>query len=426
MIALKLSTGKGLLMSDLMPTTDQTAEQTAEFDPTTFVVDREYVDLVTSRLAGEQGVALTGSTEVSDRLGLARIGGIEIADGYAQAAIAACAADPTLRYVPPTFEAWQAIQGPAAEPADLDRRYYLFDVLMSVVRAKIRRDYGNWTPLLGKGRMTVVGTPQSKGTDDPSPEERPRRYVQGIGHGVRVAILDTPVAAHPDLPDTFVTAREMYTGTDEHPMRAGHGTFVAGLIRAEAPGAHLRAVGVLDSADGRASAWDVAEALVELADAGYDIVNLSLGSRTLDGEMPLLFARALQRLGPDTLVVASAGNRGAANNSARKLPVWPAAQSEVVAVGAWDSGLTPNLPWVTCNAQGELVSTYLTGKVVLTDPPGLTTFEGYALWGGSSFATASVSGKIAARMVPGRVGAREAFARLLDAPDSGVRGHVTK
>lgn len=408
-------------MSGPMPT-----EPTAEFDPTTFIVDQDYVELVKTRLAGEPGVTLTGPTEVSDRLGLARVGGVEIAPTYPEAAIDACAKDPTLRLVPPTFDQWQDLQGPAAAPADLDHRYYRFDVLMAVVRAKIRRDHGNWAPPLGKGRMTVVGMPQSKSGDDPVPEERPRRYVQGLGHGVRVAILDTPVAAHPDLPDTLVSASTMYTGTGEHPTRAGHGTFVAGLIRAEASGAHLRAVGVLNSADGRADAWDVARALAELADAGYDIVNLSLGSRTFDGEIPLLFSRALARLGPDTLVVASAGNRGGANDPARKLPVWPAAQSGVVAVGAWDSPVTPNLPWVTCNAQGELVSAYLSGKVVLTDPPALTTFEGYALWGGSSFATASVSGKIAARMVPGRVDAREAFARLLEEPNSGVRRHVTR
>ncbi|GAB3438953.1 S8 family peptidase [Actinophytocola sediminis] len=401
-----------------------TTDPTAEFDPTTFIVDQEYVDLVTARLVAEPGVTVTGTPEVSARLGLACLSGIEIAESYPEAAIADCERDPTLRLTPPTFEQWRELQGPAAEPADLDHRYYRFDVLTSVVRARIRRDYGNWAPPTGKGRMTVVGTPQSKATDDPIPANRPHRPMQGLGDGVRVALLDTPVTAHADLPDTVVSASTMYAGTIEHPKRAGHGTFVAGLIRGEASAAHLRAVGVLDSADGRASAWAVAKALVELADAGYDIVNLSLGSRTLDGEVPLLFARALARLGPDTLVIASAGNRGEANNSARKLPVWPAAEEGVVAVGAWDSGLTPNLPWVTCTAQGELVSAYLTGKVVLTDPPGLTIFDGYALWGGSSFATASVSGKIAARMVPGRVGAREAFARLLDAPDSGVHRHV--
>jgi membrane-anchored mycosin MYCP len=401
-----------------------TTDPTAEFDPTTLIVDQEYVDLVTARLAREQGVGLTGTADASSRLGLARVSGIDIAENYADNAISTYASDSTLQVSLPTFQEWQGGLGTAAEHADQDHRYYRFDMLMSVLRAKIRRDFGNWTPLMGKGRMTVVGTPQSKASDDPMPAERPRRRLQGLGAGVRVAMLDTPIAAHPDLPDTVVSASTMYTDTGDHPKKAGHGTFAAGLIRAEASAAHVRAVGVLDSVDGKAQAWDVAEALVELASTGYHIVNLSLGSRTLDGEVPLLFSRALELLGPDTLIVASAGNRGASNNTARKLPVWPAAQAGVVAVGAWDSGLTPNLPWVTCNTQGELVSTYLTGKVMLTDPSGLQTFDGYAMWGGSSFATASVTGKIAARMVPGKVSARQAFEQLLDAPDSGVRKHV--
>lgn len=402
----------------------QEIEPTAEFDPTTLIVDHEYIDLVTARMAREPGVALTGTADVSSRLGLARIPGIEIAENYADTAISVYEGEGTLDVALPTYTQWQSTLGDAAAAADEDHRYYRFDVLLAVLRAKIRKDFGNWAPLLGKGRMTVVGTPQSKASDDPAPSERPRRRMQGLGYGVRVAMLDTPIAPHPDLPDTLVSASTMYTETDDHPKKAGHGTFVAGLIRAEASAAHLRAVGVLDTVNGKAKAWDVAQALVELADAGYHVVNLSLGSRTLDGEIPLLFSRALEVLGPDTLIVASAGNRGAANNDARKLPVWPAAQSGVVAVGAWDSGLTPNLPWVTCTAQGDLVSSYLTGKVQLTQPSELKTFDGYASWGGSSFATAAVSGKIAARMVPGKVSAREAFERLLDAPDSGVRPHV--
>lgn len=408
-------------------------EPTAEFDPTNLIIDQEYVDLVSARLAQEPGVRWNGTVDVSDRLGLARLSGIGIAEEYADHAIAAYEnhngnQDQNKFHVDlPTFDEWRGdIEGVAVQ-ADLDHRYYLFDVLLAVLRAKLAWEFGNWTPLLGKGRMTVVGTPQSKAmSDDPAPADRQPRHAQGLGFGVRVAMLDTPIAAHPDLPDTLVSASTMYTGTGDHPKRAGHGTFVAGVIRAEASAAHIRAVGVLDSVDGKATAWDVAQAMVELADAGYDIVNLSLGSRTLDGEIPLLFARALERLGPDTLVVASAGNRGADSTGVRKLPVWPAAMADVVAVGAWDSGLTPNLPWVTCNTQGDLVSTYLTGKVQLSERGGLKPFDGYAAWGGSSFATASVSGKIAARMVPGRVGAREAFQQLLDAPDSGVAKHVFK
>jgi succinate dehydrogenase/fumarate reductase flavoprotein subunit len=64
----------------------------------------------------------------------------------------------------------------------------------------------------------------------------------------------------------------------------------------------------------------------------------------------------------------------------------------------------------------DLLSTYLTGAVVLdlaAGPAKPESFEGWARWDGSSFAAALVSGAIAARTVPGRVPAQQAWRDLL-------------
>jgi len=74
------------------------------------------------------------------------------------------------------------------------------------------------------------------------------------------------------------------------------------------------------------------------------------------------------------------------------------------------------LPWVDVAACGmEVSSTYLKGDVNLESVHGKPDqpFDGFATWSGTSFAAAEVSGAIAARTVPGEVGARTALAQLL-------------
>jgi len=56
-----------------------------------------------------------------------------------------------------------------------------------------------------------------------------------------------------------------------------------------------------------------------------------------------------------------------------------------------------------------VTSTYLDGPVRLAGGQ-VEEFEGYATWRGSSFATAVVSGTIAAGIAPGRVTARDVVA----------------
>ncbi len=130
-----------------------------------------------------------------------------------------------------------------------------------------------------------------------------------LGVGVRVALVDTGVADHPDL-----------AGHVDNPSGDGygHGTFMAGLIASVAPGASILDVKVAAD-DGTTSLSQVLEGLQTVADANtndaddddVDVVNLSLST---DSPLPPSFdplSRALDRLWlSGVTVVVSAGNDG--------------------------------------------------------------------------------------------------------------------
>ncbi len=62
--------------------------------------------------------------------------------------------------------------------------------------------------------------------------------------------------------------------------------------------------------DGKATSWEVATAIAKLAKTKPDIINLSLVCYTEDGEPPLVLATAIDRVSPETVIVAAAGNHG--------------------------------------------------------------------------------------------------------------------
>jgi subtilisin family serine protease len=319
-----------------------------------------------------------------------------------------------------------------------------FEMAVDPVLAELRRRFaarcGGWVPLLGKNRTLsnqFGAYPQTRSqTDfDPSPAERPEATGAGpaAGHGVRVGILDTKLYRHPDLEGRYETpaAGTLFDapGPDgETPWENGHATFVAGMILAQAPAATLVVRDVLNS-EGRASVWATVKKLAEFLEDGIDILNLAMGTRAAqdeDGRCPAAVQRAIERLSPHMVVVAAAGNHGEIpglrNGLTRTAPTWPAALTGVVAVGATQANGTrapysPDLPWVTCTALGDgLTSTYLPGNVRLRTGQ-LLESHGYATWKGTSFATATVSGAIAARTKPGEVTATGAYHAALAAGD---------
>jgi len=296
-------------------------------------------------------------------------------------------------------------------------------------------------PTLGKNRLVglaegvgwVIHGNTGTAVDDPKvltgQPGVPSVRSAGPGAGVRVGILDTQLYAHPWL-DGGWSGRY-----SDRLMRAnpnfveGHAAFVAGLILSQAPGAMIETRHLLGRKN-TSNCWNAALGIVELGRSGLDVLNLSFACYTEDGEPPLALARAVDRLDPNLVVVAAAGNHGAVTQqrigedesleAAQRRPAWPAALDDVIAVGAVDHSLaqvdfSPDAPWVDIHAVGkDVVSTYLPKvgrKSFLVDG------GGWASWSGTSFASALVSGAVASAVDPGRVSGAEAMRDILGALD---------
>jgi uncharacterized repeat protein (TIGR02543 family) len=213
------------------------------------------------------------------------------------------------------------------------------------------------------------------------------------GKGVKIAVLDTGIATHPDLTVAGGVSFLAYTNgsyEDDH----GHGTHVAGIIGADnndigvvgiAPDASIYAIKALDnSGDGYLS--DIIKGIDWAISNDMDIINLSLGA---DSSM-MIFEDAVNRAyQADVLVVAAAGNDGTASGSGDTVD-YPARYDSVIAVAAIDEQ----------NNRAEFSST---GSSVEVTAPGVniksTYLNGsYVIMSGTSMATPYVSGDIALLM----------------------------
>jgi len=341
------------------------------------------------------------------------------------------------------------------------------DTLLDGLRTHFHDNYDGWVPVLGKNREveTVGGTHVISGggselpvsalakaeavaggwgerflADDayvvPVPESEsgtetgPLAVAGGLprpdgdrGRGANVAVCDTGLWAHPSLAGAYLAAPKAMLppepGPAGLPFTAGHATFVTGTILRNAPGAAITVHATLDE-HAKGTSWQLANDLVDLAARGADIINISAGFFTGDDEPALAMTSALRLVGPQTVIVAAAGNHGGAKDKPRR-PLWPAAHDEVVAVGALTAMGTPapfstGGPWVQLLAPGvNVVSDYFDDAVTVTDPYSGETrrYHGVAAWSGTSFAAAWVSGLLAGRIRPGRVGARDALHQLI-------------
>ena len=233
-----------------------------------------------------------------------------------------------------------------------------------------------------------------------------------------VAVLDTGVSAETrsdgylavSVPEDDRDPLDAFPPDGLLDAGAGHGTFVAGIVEQVAPGTPLRVHRVIDS-DGLTSEAAVADGMrLAVREQGAQILNLSLGSETVDDRAPDVLAEVVAEFAaehPDVLVVCAAGNNGDAE------PVWPAAlageHDNVVAVAALDRHGLParwssHGDWVRFSAVGEgVVSTYVQGTEDgdLIDDPFPDTYgpDSWAAWTGTSFATPQVTGALARLMV---------------------------
>ncbi len=221
------------------------------------------------------------------------------------------------------------------------------------------------------------------------------------GRGVTVAVLDTGVESHPAF-SSGITLLDLSGNGVADPN--GHGTAVASVIiggapltPGVAPGAGLLAISVAD-ANGRSDSFLLARGIIAAADAGADLINISMGSFGDSGlvRRAIEYARAT-----GALIVAAAGNNGIEGVA------YPAANDGVIAVGAVD-------------ALGNHLDFSNRGTQVAVSAPGFginTAWTGgqAASMSGTSFSTPVVTGAIAAVMTQygnGRLTAAQAWEKL--------------
>lgn len=230
------------------------------------------------------------------------------------------------------------------------------------------------------------------------------------GGGINVAILDTGIDQdHPDLIDnikycvSFVT--RFYQDAKSCEDKNGHGTHVAGTVAANgniigvAPEANLIIIKVCDRF-GRCYGDDMAAGINDAVNNEANIISMSVGGNTPDTGVLEAIQNAVNS---DVLVIAAAGNDGHIDGFGSV--DYPAADSNVVAVGAIDSSdklaYFSSLGYESCTSGNEEGCVELVAPGVSIE----STWKngGYKTIHGTSMATPHVAG-VAALMWTGDSG----------------------
>lgn len=152
------------------------------------------------------------------------------------------------------------------------------------------------------------------------------------GTGIKIAILDTGIGAHSALPDG-IRQVDLVSTAGEIPIN-GHGTAVAslivgksGLARGIAPGAEITSFRI-GNENGESNSFLLAEGIIAAADAGSQLLNISMGSY---GDSAIVRDAISYAQEQGALIIASSGNEGF------DAPAYPASYDGVISVGAVDA-----------------------------------------------------------------------------------------
>jgi len=237
------------------------------------------------------------------------------------------------------------------------------------------------------------------------------------GTGLTVGVIDTGIAAHPDL----VIDGGQNTVLGENPNDfgdngEGHGTHVAGIVAARgtpptgirglAPGIRLRSYRVFGKGSGKASNFAIAKAIDRAVADGCDLVNMSLGGGAPDDATQDAIADARAH---GTVVIVAAGNDDRSPVSFPALDSLAIAVSAMGRKGTFPAGVAEfgdvAAPFGKPDKQNFVAAFSNIGPEIDLTGPGvgiLSTFPGgHAPLGGTSMACPAVTG---------------AAARLLSAP----------
>ncbi len=231
----------------------------------------------------------------------------------------------------------------------------------------------------------------------------PAAHARGLGQGVLVAVLDTGIdATHPHLAgrlagggwNTILETDDTTDGTDGIDQdgdgrideMAGHGTFVAGIVRGAAPEAFILPVTVLDD-DGIGDAFNVGQGFFHAIDRGAHVINASFGSTYQSAIIEDALDEAEAR---GIVVVAAAGNE-----SVEDPAQYPGTSSNAIGVAAVrpDDVRAPFSNYhdkLDLAAPGDTINPR-TDQRIVSSLPG----NAWGSWEGTSFATAITSGAVA-------------------------------
>jgi thermitase len=202
------------------------------------------------------------------------------------------------------------------------------------------------------------------------------------GEEVTVAVLDTGVEDHPTFGKGQITHLDLVN--DGQPFD-GHGTVVASLIGGQdeqasgvAPASHILDVRVANG-QGESNSFTLADGIVQAADAGAQVINISLASY---GDAAVVREAVAYAESMGAIVVAAAGNDQTANQLA-----YPAAIDSVVSVGGVDANLQQ--AYFANSGQGLDVTAPAVGIQSAYGPDSIVVGDG------TSQATAITSGVVA-------------------------------